>query len=196
MKKKVLMSIVLLAIIGTSAVFAQQPTLDKLKMTKITNINNGYQAAPLNQDISGAVVIPATYEGLPVATGAFNGCSKITSLTIPAGVKFYTGGFYRCTALTSVTFGDSDFTGTNGTKLGLTVFDGDLVAKYQAGGAGTYTREAGSNTWTKQGGFSLNGVWTRSDGMKITITENGQNITITGDKPNNGGKLNDTYAKR
>jgi len=39
-------------------------------------------------------------------------------------------------------------------------------------------------------------VWTRSDGMKITITENGQNITITGDKPNNGGKLNDTYTKK
>ena len=76
-------------------------------------------------------------------------------------------------------------------------FEGDLVAKYQAGGAGTYTRSAGSNTWTKQGGgFTLNGVWTRSDGMKITIADNGQNITITGDKPNNGGKLNDTYAKR
>jgi len=195
MKKRVLMSLVLLAIIGTSAVFAQQPTLDKLN-NKFTKYNNYNITTPLNQDISGAVVIPATYDGLPVAIGNFSRCSKITSLIIPAGVKFYAGGFNECPALTSITFGDSNFTTTQGVQVGLGAFDGDLLTKYKAGGAGTYTREVGGKTWTKQGGFSLNGVWTRSDGMKITITENGQDITITGDKPNNGGKLNDTYTKR
>jgi hypothetical protein len=196
MKKRVLMSLAVLAIIGTSVVFAQEPTLDKLKITKLT-VNNGYQVVPINKDISGTVVIPATYEGLPVAIGSFAIADKITSVIIPAGVKWYSWGFNPCPALTSVTFGGSDFTGINGSSLGSTIFPGDLVAKYQAGGAGTYTREAGSKTWTKQGGgFSLNGTWTRSDGMKITITDNGANIVITGDKPNNGGKLNDTYTKR
>jgi hypothetical protein len=197
MKKKLLMSLALLAIIGTSAVFAQQPTLDKLKITKLSGSYNSYQAEPLNKDISGAVVIPATYEGLPVVIGSFAVADKITSVTIPAGVKWYSWGFNPCPALISVTFGGSDFTAINGSALGNSIFPGDLVAKYRAGGEGTYTRQAGSNTWTKQGGgFSLNGTWTRSDGMKITISENGQNITITGDKPNNGGKLNDTYTKR
>ncbi|MDR2598041.1 MAG: hypothetical protein LBC76_12070 [Treponema sp.] len=195
MKKKVLMSLVLLAIIGTSAVFAQAPTMDKLKMSTLSAIN-GYRAAPLNKDISGTVVFPATYEGLPVAIDSFIGYNKITSLVIPAGVKWYSGGFYNCTALTSVTFEGSDFTGTKGEKISGTVFDGDLCAKYNDGGAGTYTREAGGKTWTKVGGFSLSGTWTRADGMKITITDNGANIVITGDKPNNGGKLNDTYTKK
>jgi hypothetical protein len=190
MKKKLLMSLVLLAIIGTSAVFAQQPTLDKLKMTSLSS-RKSYAATALNKDISGAVVIPATYEGLPVEIGDFTNCRNITSITIPDGLNFYNMYFYGCTGLTSATLGSGlIITGSN-------VFPGDLLAKYRAGGAGTYTRQAGSNTWTKQGGdFSLNGTWTRSDGMKITIADNGANIVITGDKPNNGGKLNDTYTKR
>jgi len=190
MKKRVLMSLVLLALIGTSAVFAQTPTLDKLEMRSIKN-GAEYQAGALNTKISGDVVVPATYNGKPVtAASSFTGCNEITSITYPAGVAIV-HGFANLFKVTSITFQGSDITGE------LSSLPGDLKAKYQAGGAGTYTRPDGnSKTWTKQGGFSLNGVWTRSDGMKITITENGQNITITGDKPNNGGKLNDTYAKR
>jgi hypothetical protein len=190
MNKKVLMSLVLLAIIGTSAVFAQQPTLDKLQMQSIKN-GAEYQAGMLNLKISGEVVIPATYNGKPVtAATTFPGCSEITSITYPAGVTIG-GGNSNLVKVTSITFQGSDITGN------LFNFPGDLQAKYQAGGAGTYTRPEGGKTWTKQGGsFSLNGVWTRADGMKITITDNGANIVITGDKPNNGGKLNDTYAKR
>jgi len=213
MKKRVLMSLVVLAIIGTSAVFAQQPTLDKLQFNNFAN-TTGYTALAANNTISGAVVIPEKNNGKPVTqvsgfkdcTGitsvtfpnsvtqlkaqAFNGCTGLTSITIPASVtSIDTQAFDRCTNLTSVTFQSSSVTFSIRDS-----FLGDLVDKYKAGGAGTYTRSG--NTWTKQGGFSLNGVWTRSDGMKITITENGQNITITGDKPNNGGKLNDTYTKR
>jgi len=190
MKKKVFMSLVLLAIIGTSAVFAQEPTLDKLDLRPIKS-GTEYQVRALNTKISGAVVIPATYNGLPVTSVVhFLGCNDITSLTIPAGVKIE-GGNCNYPKVTSITFQGSDITGT------LDNFPGDLKIAYQANGAGTFTRPEGGKNWRKQGdSFTLNGVWTRSDGMKITITENGQNITIIGDKPNNGGKLNDTYAKR
>ena len=195
MKKKVLMSLVLLAIVGTSVVFAQQPTLDKLKFT-IIGASGGtdqgkYEAQPLNNNISGSVVFPTTYNNIPVVRiQGFGNCGEITSVTIPAGVVSNGNSFINCAKLTSVTFQGSDWKNLSGSPA----FPGDLDAKYKAGGAGTYTRSG--NTWTKEGGFSLNGTWTRSDGMKITIAENGQNITITDDKPNNGGKLNDTYAKR
>ena len=45
------------------------------------------------------------------------------------------------------------------------------------------------------GGYTLSGTYTRSDGTQITITENGQIITITGDKPNNGGRINETLRR-
>jgi len=189
------MSLVLLAIIGTSAVFAQQPTLDKLQFA-IIGASGGtdqgkYEAQPLNNNISGSVVFPTTYNNIPVVRiQGFGNCGEITSVTIPAGVVSNGNSFINCAKLTSVTFQGSDWKNLSGSPA----FPGDLDAKYKAGGAGTYTRSG--NTWTKEGGFSLNGTWTRSDGMKITIAENGQNITITDDKPNNGGKLNDTYAKR
>jgi len=221
MKKKVLISIVLLAIIGTSAVFAQAPTLDKLKF--VDDKKGSFEAWAANNQITGAVVIPDTYNDKPVTTArnfgriagitsvtfpnsltsieinTFGGCTGLTSVTIPASVtKIENGAFRNCTNLTSVTFGRSDtaLTASKDLAMASNSFDGDLGSKYQAGGAGTYTREAGGKEWTKQGGFSLSGVWTRADGMKITITDNGSNITITGDKPNNGGKLNDTYTKK
>ena len=197
MKKKVFMSLVLLAIIGTSALFAQAPTLDKLKITKLSGTYNSYQAEPLNKDISGAVVFPATYEGLPVAIDSFAIARQITSVTIPAGVKWYSWGFTPCPDLTSVTFGGSDFTPTSDSALPNTIFPGDLVAKYKAGGAGTYTRQPGGTVWTKVGGFTLNGEWTRSDGMKITISGDGtQTFTITGNAPNNGGRFTRNFAER
>jgi len=218
MKKKVLMGLVLLAVIGASAVFAQQPTLDKLTFTKPTSDGAVYEAQAANKNISGAVVIPDTYDGKPVINignfancpgitsviipnsvrsiepNAFRTCTGITSVTIPASVtKVWSGAFAECAKLTSVTFQGSNAEVYSG------AFDGgaNMGNTYKAGGAGTYTRPAGGNNWTKQGGgFTLNGVWKRSDGMEITISENGQNITITGNKPNNGGRLNDTYAKR
>jgi len=218
MKKRVLMSLVVLAIVGTSAVFAQQPTLDKLSF-QFQGGGGQYFVREANKNISGEVVIPSTYNGKPsdtIPSTGFDDCTAITSVIILDGVKVIGGSFRRCTSLksviipasvgrierlvfdgctnlTSITFGGSNISLQG---AGANSLPGDLDAKYKAGGAGTYTREAGGKTWTKQGGFSLNGTWTRSDGMKITITENGQNITITGDKPNNGGKLNDTYTKR
>jgi hypothetical protein len=188
MKKKVLMSLVLLAIIGTSAVFAQAPTLDKLKLTVgVTYVT----AAAANNQIKGEVVIPDTHEGKPVKdVGVFKDITGITSVVIPTSVtNFINDAFKRCTNLTSVTFGGSNINNAS------FAFDGDLGAKFKAGGAGTYTRQAGGTVWTKQGGYTLNGTYTRSDGTQITITDNGQNVIITGNYPNNGGRINETLRR-
>jgi hypothetical protein len=222
MKKVLLMSLVLLAIVGTSAVFAQQPTLDKLNFVAGgSGATAYYRVEPQNKAISGAVVIPGTYNGKSTWVANFTNCTQITSVTLLDGAisilsgSFDVGAFQGCTGLTSVTlpasmtsigansFRDCDNL-TSVTFLGNTIANfsnygipGDLVTKYRAGGAGTYTRPAGSNTWTKQGGFTLNGTWKRSDGMEITISGDGtQTFTITGNAPNNGGRFNRNFAER
>jgi hypothetical protein len=118
------------------------------------------------------IIIPASYNGLPVTTieylafynctnltnitipssiksiggNAFLNCTSLTSITIPSSVtSIGYGAFYYCTSLTSVTFAGkiNDFNSD--------AFPGDLYNKYLAGGIGTYTRPNGSsNTWTKQ----------------------------------------------
>jgi len=153
MKKKVLMSLILLAIIGTSAVFAQQPTLDKLKWGNVLSVNATYGSSTgkmqlveaADKSISGTVVIPGTYNGNPVEAKNFANCANITSFVMLDGaISISNSAFNGCTGLTSFTIPASvNIFGTSG-------FPGDLPAKYKAGGAGTYTRQAGSNTWTKQ----------------------------------------------
>jgi len=123
---------------------------------------------------SGAVVIPATYNNLPVteiANKAFNG-TQITAVTIPDSVKTIRGSaFLDCASLTSVTIGKGvteieayAFRGC--AKLTSVTFSGqiatfwqtsfvtvgDIRDKYLAagGGAGTYTRPSGGETWTKK----------------------------------------------
>jgi hypothetical protein len=95
-----------------------------------------------------SITIPASVTG--IGGSAFSGCTGLTSLTIPASVTsiaYY--AFSGCTGLTMVTF-----TGTisSANFSSSFPFPGDLRAKYLAagGGAGTYSRTAGSNTWTKQ----------------------------------------------
>jgi len=71
MMKKVFMAIALIALIGTSAVFAQQPTLDKLTFTPSPRNNpTAYIASAANNQISGAVVIPGAYEGVTLDSGS------------------------------------------------------------------------------------------------------------------------------
>jgi len=167
----------LLAIIGTSAVFAQQPTLDKL--TFFNNTAQVCEARAANQQISGAVVIPATSPSGRSVTGvgrfqnctgiisvvfpdsgttitifnsAFRNCTGLTSITIPASVRTIQNlAFADCTNLTSVTF-KGEFQRQTDIQNSNDVFPGDLRAKYVAGGGpGTYTRSAGGTVWTKQG---------------------------------------------
>jgi hypothetical protein len=92
-----------------------------------------------------------------IGGGAFAECTSLTSVTIPNSVtSIEFDAFDSCTSLTSVTFqgtiSSSNFGSEDLFWGGFeSPFDGDLRAKYLAGGIGTYTRPNGeSTTWTKQ----------------------------------------------
>jgi hypothetical protein len=142
-----------------------------------TLINNNKEYAVSKGTVrQGSVVIPATYNNLPVTsvgfgfdegfkhlkitdvtipnsvtkigTAAFLNCGNLTSITIPASVtSIEQKAFERCNSLTSVTF-QGTITADNFDNF--LSFPGDLRAKYLKGGPGTYTRPNGKNTWTKK----------------------------------------------
>jgi hypothetical protein len=83
---------------------------------------------------------------------AFQDCSKLASVTIGSGVtSIGRNAFEGCNSLISVTFqGTIDSSGF-AENPGFPGYEGDLLAKYLAGGKGTYTR-SGSNSaiWTME----------------------------------------------
>jgi uncharacterized protein (DUF2147 family) len=192
MKKKALMSIVLLAFVTAGTVFAQSPTLDKLNFVARKSGNqNWYEAQAANTSISGAVVIPATYNNLSVTgiqSGAFRNCINITSVTIPASVTgIGTTAFFTCSNLTSVTFvGSNTSFSARGVSSDSFPAAKDLNDKYQAGGAGTYTRPAGGTVWTKQAAASapapntsLEGSWRVQPSGNIIINISGNTAVFS-----------------
>jgi hypothetical protein len=195
MKNKVLLSIVLLAFVTAGAAFAQQATLDKLTFTPRTVSGKDiYEVKPANNNISGAVVIPATYNNRPVTQIlSFSNCKSITSVTIPASVVTINNSIFRnCTNLTSVTFQGSGITMNENATSSAGSFPGDLAVAYKANGAGTYTRPANGANWTKQGAASapapavntsLDGFWVSPSGMEITISGNTAVLHYAGSNP-------------
>ena len=119
-----------------------------------------------------SVTIPNNVTG--IGTRAFENCTSLTSVNIPNSVtSIETRAFQSCASLTSVTIGNGvtsigvyAFSGcsslTSVTFKGTIAadnfnyygdFPGDLRDKYldaEDGGPGTYTRDSGGNTWTKQ----------------------------------------------
>jgi hypothetical protein len=114
-----------------------------------------------------SVIIP---DGVgSIGGSAFQGCTGLTSITIPENFRAISSGVFAGTGLTSVTiparvtnigsyaFDCESLTsvtvqGWGFQSLGFLAFPGDLVGKLYPGSnsPGTYTRTAGSATWTKQ----------------------------------------------
>jgi hypothetical protein len=105
---------------------------------------------------------------IPVAKiiegGAFVHCSALRAINLPAAQEIHSNAFQDCYDLESVTFGTGITTiasnafkdcyhlesvtfGTGVTTIASDAFSGDLKAKYEIGGAGTYHRT--DNVWTK-----------------------------------------------
>jgi hypothetical protein len=90
---------------------------------------------------SGPYTIPAG--AASIGDCAFRGCTGLTGVTIPASVTSIGDcAFFDCNNLTSVTF--------EGSNTDIDGSPDNLQGKYRAGGAGTYTRPAGGQTWTKR----------------------------------------------
>ena len=82
-----------------------------------------------------------------IGSSAFYRCINLTNVIIPNSVNsIEIGAFQNCTGLISVTFNGIITEGSFDSRY---TFPGDLRAKYLVGGIGTYTRTAGSDTWTK-----------------------------------------------
>ncbi len=68
--------------------------------------NNSYSVGAKNTSISGEIVIPESYNGLPVtaiADDGFNGCSSITNIVIPESVtSIGISSFYDCSGITNL----------------------------------------------------------------------------------------------
>ena len=84
-------------------------TIDKLTFVK--NDDDTYSVQAKSTSISGEVIIPHTYDGLPLVSlsaDGFKGCYNVTSITIPDSViSIGDGAFDGCSSLTSVSIPDS-----------------------------------------------------------------------------------------
>jgi hypothetical protein len=112
----------------------------------------------------------------------------ITSVTIPASMTVIAGSTFReCPTLTSVTFMGSNISFSSspkGNSMDSFPAAGDLQAKYQAGGAGTYTRSAGGTVWTKTASvpvvnYSLDGSWRVQPSGNIIINISGNTAVFS-----------------
>ncbi len=89
---------------------AETAQIEKLLFT-LNADSESYSVTFCDTQISGALKIPATYNGKPVTEigdSAFRDCIELTSVTIPDSITTIGGSAFRdCTELESVTIGDN-----------------------------------------------------------------------------------------
>ncbi len=89
---------------------AETAQIEKLLFT-LNDDSKSYSVTFCDTQISGALKIPATYNGKPVTEigdSAFRDCIELTSVTIPDSITTIGGSAFRdCTELESVTIGDN-----------------------------------------------------------------------------------------
>lgn len=109
---------------SSSSVSEPDPTLDKLEFVLAPNGRSYAVRAKSKDETKGEVVIPSTYQGLPVTVvgdNGFAGCSGITSLYLPNTITIIEqAAFIDCTSLKEVRLGG-----------GLTVIDKEAFRRCQ-----------------------------------------------------------------
>jgi len=125
----------------------------------ITNTHFGYIFGALSYSNNNTCV-PASLKTVTITGGsgildnAFQGCTGLTDISIPASVtSIGNDAFSGCNNLTSVTFEGSgtNISTSNAFPEGSTNGNALRTAytNLTTGGAGTYTRAANGDTWTK-----------------------------------------------
>ncbi|MBR2876365.1 MAG: leucine-rich repeat domain-containing protein, partial [Clostridia bacterium] len=159
-----------------------------------------YSLASCPRSVSGEMVVPDTYKGLPVTSigdSAFYGCSWLTSVTIPDSVKSVGDyAFYDCTSLGSITIPDS------ATSIGEEAFgywsDEDVIESCKIEGF-TITGTTGSEAerYANENGFEFisNGSVTPSTPvdpssyLSFTLNEDEESYSVTGCSEDASGEL-------
>jgi len=128
--KKILMSMVLLTIVGTSMVFAQEA------MINFKEVPDGYSIFAVAKTISGVISIPEKFNGkkvVAIADNGFKDCRSITGLKIPNSViQIGDSAFEGCTGITDIKMGDGvTLIGNNAFKgcSALRAFEGANIGK-------------------------------------------------------------------
>jgi len=132
-----------------------------------------------------SITIPTSVTS--IEDSVFSDCYGLTSITIPASVtKISSDAFNFCRELTSVTFGGS----IPASGFHANAFNrlGDLRNKYIAGGAGTYTRPAGGETWTKGGSAAAAPAYDGTPGLEFKLTSDGKGYRVSGGAAASSGK--------
>ena len=102
----VMLAVIMVAGIAPLSVFAEETVSIDLLTFELNEEETEYSITACDKSASGSLVIPSTYNSLPVTSiggGALDGCSHLTSVTIPNSVtRIEFLAFRGCTSLVSV----------------------------------------------------------------------------------------------
>jgi len=156
MKKKVLLSLVLLTMVTVSMVFAQE---DAKRKMKFATVPGGLSVVAMS-GISGDIEIPDTYDGKKVVlipTNAFKGQRGITGVIIPDSViEIGNSAFQDCTGIIEIKMGDGV------TTIGIKAFAGCYTMRaFKGANIGANLKTIRSSAF--EGCYRLERIWIRSN---------------------------------
>ncbi len=146
-----------------------------------------YSVTSCDEAAEGELVIPATYNGLPVTSiddYSFYCCDSLTSITIPNSVtSIGSGAFNRCTSLTSITIPDSvisiDFCAFKDCGSLTTVRIGDSVTNIDSTAfEGCYNLVEINVSYNNSNYASINGVLFNKDKTIIVKYPSGKTTEV------------------
>lgn len=165
MKKNTIITLLLLAVLAMTALLAgcgktDEPTYSEGLEFKLDDAGTGYVVSGIGSCEDTKIIIPPTYEELPVtgiARKAFYGCDSLTSVTIPASVeRIASEAFSVCTSLTSITILEGV------TTIGYSAFSGCIsLTSVSIPGSVTYIGQYAFASCTSLSGLTIPASVTR-----------------------------------